>query len=218
MKGFKIFVCAFAFMALFSITAYAKGSWVRDDVGWWYRRGDGNWPNNAWQWIDGNGDGYAECYYFYDSGYCALNSNIGGYQINADGMWVSDGQVQRKYVGDVIDHINNPGCVDILGTVEVLTYAQMEDRDRVPAEYRSGSSKTIVLFHFDQPKKINIMSADDNNCFIEDVDEVYLPDGYYLTGYNGQKISLSIDFSRAYSPTDLEVPFGRIRVYGSFIR
>ena len=41
MKGIKILVCAFVFMILGSLSAYAGGSWVRDSIGWWYQRGDG---------------------------------------------------------------------------------------------------------------------------------------------------------------------------------
>ena len=211
MKGLKIFVCAFVLMTLCSISAYAGGSWVKDNVGWWYRRGDGRWPNNAWQWLDGNGDGQAECYYFYESGYCALNTDVDGYRVNGDGMWTVNGQVQRMYVGDLIDHINNPGRTEIEGTIEVLTRAEAAARNNAYAERGSGSEK-VVIFHFYEIKKIRVMSGDGNNCFIEDVDKVYLPNGSYLESHNGESVTLSFDFRQAYSPTDLEVPYGLIRV------
>ena len=217
MRGFKIILCAFVLTVLCSISAYAKGSWVKDNVGWWYRRGDGGWPSSTWEWIDSNGDGYADCYYFNNNGYCVLNTYIDGYQLNNDGKWVVDGQVMRKYVGNIIDHINNPGRTVLTGTIEVLTRSQAEERDNLPAEYRSGGTNYIVLFHFDQPQKINIMSADEEHYFVEDANEVYLPDGNALIGYNGKRVALSINFKEAYSPTDAEVPIGLIRVYDAYL-
>lgn len=48
---------------LFSTTAFAAG-WKQDDVGWWYQNEDGTYPQREWKWVDGNGDGVSECYYF----------------------------------------------------------------------------------------------------------------------------------------------------------
>ena len=81
-----------------SFTAFA-GSWKKDAYGWWYDYGNGSRPSNKWEWIDGNGDGIAECYYFNQSGYMAANTYQDGYELNADGQWVNDGVVQRKNVG-----------------------------------------------------------------------------------------------------------------------
>ena len=81
-----------------SAAAYA-GSWQNDGNGWWYRNDDGSYPADTWQWIDGNGDGYAECYFFYNDGYMAHNNSIDGYYLNNDGQWELDGVVQRKAVG-----------------------------------------------------------------------------------------------------------------------
>lgn len=203
MKSFKIFVCAFVFTVLTSVTAFAGGSWVRDNAGWRYLRGDGKWPVNAWQWIDGNGDGYAESYYFDGNGYCALNRNIDGYSVNGSGMWVVNGQVQTMYVGDVIDHINNPGRTSISGTIQVLN--------------TQPGDENAAIFHFDERRKINIMSGDGRNCFITDVDEVYIPDANSLVGYNGRRVTMSFNFREAIDTTDLEEPYGMIRAGGAYV-
>ena len=42
-----------------------RGAWVRDSVGWWWRRADGTYPHAQWVRIGGSR------YYFYDSGYMA---------------------------------------------------------------------------------------------------------------------------------------------------
>ena len=83
--------------AFSGITAYA-GAWKQDGTGWWYQNDDGSYPT-GWQWLDGNQDGTAECYYFYDNGYMAANTEIDGYQLNANGQWTHhDGTVYTKQV------------------------------------------------------------------------------------------------------------------------
>ncbi|MBQ7535408.1 MAG: hypothetical protein IJT43_07280 [Stomatobaculum sp.] len=79
-------------------TAYA-GQWKLDSTGWWYQRDDGSYPANQWEWIDGNKDGTAECYYFYGDGYMAYNNVIDGSYVNGDGQWVENGRVMTKAVG-----------------------------------------------------------------------------------------------------------------------
>lgn len=88
-----------ALAASVGIAAYGA-QWQMDDNGWWYDNGDGTWPANQWQWLDGNGDGIAECYYFDHSGYCTADGvTPDGYQVNSDGAWVKDGVVQTRDMG-----------------------------------------------------------------------------------------------------------------------
>ena len=69
-----------------------RGAWVRDSVGWWWRRADGTYPHSQWVRIGGSR------YYFYDSGYMAT----GWFRDGADwfflapsgalvGGWLKDG-------------------------------------------------------------------------------------------------------------------------------
>lgn len=74
------------------------GSWRQDDTGWWWQRDDGSYPAAAWEWIDSDGDGTAECYYFYSDGYMAHNNDIDGSYVNDDGKWTVAGKVQKKQV------------------------------------------------------------------------------------------------------------------------
>ena len=84
--------------AALSLTAFA-GNWVSDAKGWWYDFGNGTWPSSSWQWIDGNNDGTAECYYFDRFGYCILNgATPDGYQVNENGAWIENGVVQTRNV------------------------------------------------------------------------------------------------------------------------
>lgn len=88
---------AVAAMSVFmGMTAFA-GSWQNDNTGWWWQNDDGGYPADTWQWIDGNGDGVSECYYFDGNGYCLMNTATpDGYTVNADGAWIVDGTVQTQ--------------------------------------------------------------------------------------------------------------------------
>ena len=98
-KGIKLVLSTAVFMAAFAVNAYA-GRWVQDSTGWWYDWGNGSWPASSWQWIDGNSDGIAECYYFDRFGYCMVNTTTpDNYQVNASGAWVEGGTVQTRNVG-----------------------------------------------------------------------------------------------------------------------
>lgn len=98
-KGIKLVLSTAVFVAAFAVNAYA-GHWVQDSTGWWYDWGNGSWPASSWQWIDGNSDGVAECYYFDRFGYCMVNTTTpDNYQVNASGAWVENGAVQTRNVG-----------------------------------------------------------------------------------------------------------------------
>ena len=90
-----------AMMANTSLTAFAAG-WQQNSTGWWYGTNADNstWHSNGWQWVDGNGDGTAECYYFDANGYMLAGTTTpDGYTVNADGQWVENGAVKTKAVG-----------------------------------------------------------------------------------------------------------------------
>ena len=64
---------------------------------WWYQNADGSYPSNTWQWIDGNNDGVAECYYFDAQGWMLANTKTpDNYTVNANGQWVVNNSVQTK--------------------------------------------------------------------------------------------------------------------------
>lgn len=94
----KLFAAALTALMTASIgmTSFAAG-WQNDANGWWYTTDDtgSSWYKNGWQWIDGNGDSLAECYYFDANGYCLMDTTTpDGYTVNADGAWTIDGIVQ----------------------------------------------------------------------------------------------------------------------------
>ena len=57
-------------MAL-SFPAFA-GEWQEDMNGWKYQNDDGSYCRNGWYWLDGDHDGWAQCYYFGNTGYARM--------------------------------------------------------------------------------------------------------------------------------------------------
>lgn len=98
MKKLIGFAAVAAFSSLMALSAMA-GVWKQDNVGWWYDNGNGTYPSNSWQWIDGDNNGTAECYYFDRTGYMLANTTTpDGYQVNASGAWVENGTVKTRNV------------------------------------------------------------------------------------------------------------------------
>ena len=65
--------------------------------GWRYRSESGHCPSASWEWIDGDRDGMAECYYFDASGRLVLDTCIDGYTLDERGRWCLLGVVQTRY-------------------------------------------------------------------------------------------------------------------------
>ena len=97
MKTSTAFCIGLAFAAAVALPVYA-GSWRQGPSGWWYQNDDGTYPAGGWQWIDSDGDGTAECYYFYSDGYMASNNDINGDHVNDAGQWTVGERIQRKTV------------------------------------------------------------------------------------------------------------------------
>lgn len=106
-KWTKVILTTLVLVLSMSMTAMA-GQWKQDHIGWWYQKDDGSWYANCWEWIDGNGDGVAECYYFTPDGYLVVDGIVDGYSVNADGAWMENGVIQRKVI---VDTSNDPVAV-----------------------------------------------------------------------------------------------------------
>lgn len=95
-KMIRLVIAAAAATISMSATAYAAG-WQHNATGWWWQNEDGTWPAGSWQWLDGNKDGVAECYYFNGDGYLLCNTKTpDNYEVNADGAWVVNNAVQTQ--------------------------------------------------------------------------------------------------------------------------
>lgn len=96
MRKTRLLLTVLSLSAAFSSTALA-GTWQSDSTGWWYQNDDGTYPENTRQWIDGNGDGISENYYFDADGYCLTNTTTpDGSTVNANGALTVNGIVQTQ--------------------------------------------------------------------------------------------------------------------------
>lgn len=103
----KIMVSVFVLSVLMGMTAFAAG-WTTgqgsNSSRWWYDLGNGQYYGNPeetveWQWLDGNGNGVAECYAFDQAGWMYAGTETpDGYRVNSDGAWVVYGKVQTRNV------------------------------------------------------------------------------------------------------------------------
>ncbi|WP_049962190.1 hypothetical protein [Oribacterium sp. FC2011] len=94
----RLFIATLVISVLASFAANA-GTWKKNNTGWWYDYGNGTYPASTWDWIDGNNDGVAECYYFNKKGYLLVDTvSPDGYEVNSNGAWVDNGRVQTKNV------------------------------------------------------------------------------------------------------------------------
>ena len=100
MKRKVLAIAAVLFSAVMTFPAYAAG-WQKDPSGWRWQREDETFVTNGWEWLDGNQDQIAECYYFDKYGYMLRNTETpDGFQVNPDGSWIVDGVVQSRKVGE----------------------------------------------------------------------------------------------------------------------
>ncbi|MDO5411760.1 MAG: Ada metal-binding domain-containing protein [Lachnospiraceae bacterium] len=98
MKKMKLLFASALLSVTMSMSSLA-GSWQSDATGWWFRNDDGSYPVNTWLWIDGNGDGIAENYFFDANGYCLMNTATpDNYFVDANGAWIVNGVIQTKVV------------------------------------------------------------------------------------------------------------------------
>ncbi len=108
-KGISImikrkFSMTMAIAVLSAFSAFtALAGWQHGEGGnqnrWWYSYDQSSYAKDGWSWLDGNGDGVAECYYFDQDGWLLTSTTTpDGYQVNEDGAWVVDGKVQTKKV------------------------------------------------------------------------------------------------------------------------
>lgn len=72
------------------------------DGGWKYKDDStGQYYSSGWQWIDSDGDGLSESYYFDIGGRLLTNTTTpDNYKVNENGAWIVDGTVQTKNVDE----------------------------------------------------------------------------------------------------------------------
>lgn len=175
MKKFRLAAAVAAMWMAMGITASA-GQWKADGQGWWYDRGDGTWPVNGWEWVDGNGDGVAECYYFDGNGYCLQNTvTPDNHVVDVSGAWMVNGVVQTQAA-------STGGSA--VGTAQDVSYAGIYSLEGWRLDYIDGADEDMPL-GLGAPV-IRIDRHSDGTI-----------QGYYYDGFTGASLETSCDFAAA---------------------
>jgi len=127
-------------------TAFAE-TWKVDFNGWWYEDDNGNRLINGWKWIDGDGDGYAECYYFGADGYLVHNREINGFTVNENGHWVAGNEVQLEYVGGGTAGAQSMAAYADIYRQYAAQYGETGIKTETP-EYGGEPEKTLTGINF----------------------------------------------------------------------
>lgn len=125
------------------------GQWISDTNGWWRQENNGNYPTNGRKWIDGNGDGTAECYYFDRNGYCLTNTQTpDGYQVNPDGAWVINGIVQTQVEAAAQQASISQSTISKLLSIANFIYPPEGVPVDITASSMSSNRKASVLYRY----------------------------------------------------------------------
>lgn len=97
MKKRYLVLAVSAIMTLAGAATAFAGNWeTADNITWKYMNDNGQYTVSAWQWIDSNADGIAECYYFDENGVMQKSTSVDTYTLSPEGQWYVDGAVQTK--------------------------------------------------------------------------------------------------------------------------
>ena len=152
-KGMAAAVLAAGLSAAAAMPAFA-GQWEKDSTGYWYQNDDGSYPAAVWQWLDGNGDGISECYYFYGDGYMASNTTVDGYTVDENGCWTVNGQIQTKKNVDSVQFVDFSSYFN----TDLHTFAkQLGYSEESLANQIAMSEHTLELYTFLYPLGVTIL-------------------------------------------------------------
>lgn len=207
-KRFLMVATAAAMTMMMSMTALAApfGNWQNNDTGWWWQRNNGSYPANEWKWIDGNGDGTAESYYFDVNGYLATNTAVDGYSVNADGAWTVDGVVQSKAVnadlggyetvatGGVTTQATDGVVTDgksveqIVVNPEIIGMMGIGGVDRLPNRTEIGQGTWGPTYNVDYNSAVLRVETDTRDAYL---DTIYGPAGVLFNNFPTTGIELN---------------------------
>lgn len=136
---------ATAMVAGSATTAFA-GQWKQDATGYWWDE-NGTYPKNEWKWIDGNGDGVSESYYFGADGYLLTNTTTpDGYTVNADGQWVENGVVKTQGTAKSSGNSGNSGTSAKSNAKQSSLVSYMKNVDKLENTSKANPVGTGVIF------------------------------------------------------------------------
>lgn len=197
MKQRSFFPLTFLFILIFALSAFA-GEWKQDSRGYWWDNGDGTFPKDEWVWIDGDGDGVAECYYFDKSGYLLTDTvTPDGSEVNEDGAWILGGEVMISYVNgtpETSGPLAAPAALSFQKTIAgrlTLTWASQNNTEKEIKKLR------LHIRCFDEAGAPAVNSCNGSDEIKVTVKDVIAPGAEIsfcdVIGYSGKTASLTVD-------------------------
>ena len=199
-KTLKTLLCSAVFALTMSSAALA-GDWQQNADGWWWAEDDGSYPRNTWLWLDGNQDGISECYYFDSNGYLAVNTIIDGWQVDGNGCWVQNGQVQFTEQSS-----NRQQAMELLKTYNSYSSAQTD----TDADYLMNMTMDIdgSSINMNMNGIIKMKNVTDSNlqylmdCNLSVLGEsmyinTFYTDNYLYINVDGEKVKMYMPLSAA---------------------
>lgn len=105
---------------LLNNVSFAEGFFFDNGVKKWIDE-DGSLAT-GWRWLDPNNDSICECYRFDEKGELVTNKKIKGREVNSEGQWVENGNIQKVYKSSGIPLYENNGG---LGKVDTNEYVDL---------------------------------------------------------------------------------------------
>ena len=161
MKKWKMVLTAAMPLAMaLSFPAFA-GEWQEDMNGWKYQNDDGSYCRNGWYWLDGDHDGWAQCYYFGNTGYAMTDyGRADGYEIDKNGAWSVNGVTQVKSVPTDVEE-NDPEALEVYEEAQQLN--ETLKSENIDVNYRITTSYFDETLDMTMAMNIKMRETEDGN-------------------------------------------------------
>lgn len=161
MKKWKMVLTAAMPLAMaLSFPAFA-GEWQEDMNGWKYQNDDGSYCRNGWYWLDGDHDGWAQCYYFGNTGYAMTDyGRADGYEIDKNGAWSVNGVTQVKSVPTDVEE-NDPEAMEVYEEAQQLN--ETLKSENIDVNYRITTSYLDETLDMTMDMNIKMRETEDGN-------------------------------------------------------
>ena len=206
MKKWKMVLTAAMPLAMaLSFPAFA-GEWQEDMNGWRYQNDDGSYCRNGWYWLDGDHDGWAQCYYFGNSEYLLTGyGRADGYEIDRNGAWSVNGVTQVKAVPAVVEE-NDPEALGVYEEAqqksESLSSANIDLKYKITLSYQGQDmdmdmDMNIKLKRGEDGKMEFLCSGTSDTLGTAIPIEMFYKDGYMYVDTMGMKYKQAMDLETA---------------------
>ena len=197
----KLVVLSGVLCLLMSMISFG-GSWEQVGSGYRYKKDDGTYVTNAWEWIDTNNDGVAQCFYFNEASFMLSNATTpDGNQVNANGEWVVNGVVQTKQVGTqqssaIYAPAQNDGNFGITasGDINVPGSTSSESAKKALTSLKAKCNNLVTKMLSEAKKDMKLNSWDSYDISAK-LDEYSETADLYLDEYENQVDLIMIEYS-----------------------